>query len=349
MRSYKMLFNKFFLFLSAIFYNLFAYARDLSTKQGVAKPCLTSSTPENTATGLGKAAKGIFHLEAGLQKPFKTSVIIGGISFLFFGTRMYLKHRKNPIETSLSTVILLFFIGLALVGLSFIPAQAKATEMRIILLGAPGAGKGTQAQYLSKLYKIPAISTGDMLRAAVEAKTPFGLEAKKYMDRGDLIPDDIMITLVKERVQQKDCKKGYLLDGFPRTIAQAEALHSSWITIDYVIDIHVPDEDIIERLSGRRVHLPSGRTYHIKYNPPKVAGRDNVTGEHLVQREDDKEVTVRDRLRVYHTKTEPLINYYKKLMEKKDPKAPHYIRILGTGSIKEVQNRLRSAIENDTT
>jgi adenylate kinase len=241
---------------------------------------------------------------------------------------------------------IMFCLGLTLTGISTISAQAKPTEMRAILLGAPGAGKGTQAQYLSKHYKIPAISTGDMLRTAVKMQTPLGLKAKKIMDRGGLVPDDIMIDLVKERLQQKDCEHGYLLDGFPRNITQAEALYNSGIIINYVFEISVPDKEIIERLTERRVHLASGRTYHLKYNPPKVPGIDDLTKEPLVQREDDREATVRDRLRVYHHKTEPLINYYKKLIANKDPRAPRYIQVSGIGEIKEIQQRLQSEIDS---
>lgn len=347
MKSYKMIFSRFLLFFGSIFYNLAACASDFPTKPTIIKPLLSSVTSKDTKFGIEKVTWGFFHFEQGLQKIIKTSALLGGIAFTFFSVQMYLKHRKNPGETSLSTVFLLLFLGLALIGISFIPAQAKPTEMRAILLGAPGAGKGTQAQYLSSRYKIPAISTGDMLRAAVKMKTPLGLKIEKLMDRGDLVPDDIIIDLVKERIKQKDCKNGYLLDGFPRNIAQAEALYNSGIAINYVFEIFAPDEEIIERLSGRRVHLASGRTYHLKYKPPKVPGLDDITKEPLVQREDDKEVTIRERLRVYHSKTEPVINYYKKLIEKKDPKAPRYIRVLGIGAIKDVQHRLQSAIDSE--
>src|SRR5437868_3710774 len=182
--------------------------------------------------------------------------------------------------------------------------------MRLILLGAPGAGKGTQAAFICKRYGIPQISTGDMLRAAVKAGTPLGLAAKKVMDSGALVSDDIIIGLVKERIAQPDCAKGFLFDGFPRTIPQADAMKAAGVKLDFVLEIDVPDEDIIERMSGRRAHLASGRTYHVLFNPPKVDGRDDVTGEELVQREDDKEATVRKRLEVYQRQTRPLVAYY---------------------------------------
>src|ERR1043165_8930835 len=182
--------------------------------------------------------------------------------------------------------------------------------MRLILLGGPGAGKGTQAGFITQRYRIPQISTGDMLRAAVKAGTPLGVAAKKVMDRGELVSDDIIIGLVKERIQQADCENGFLFDGFPRTIPQAEAVAEALADIDHVVEIVVPDDLIVERMSGRRTHLPSGRSYHLKYNPPKTAGKDDVTGEALVQREDDKEETVMKRLSVYHQQTHPPVNYY---------------------------------------
>ena len=216
--------------------------------------------------------------------------------------------------------------------------------MRIILLGCPGAGKGTQAQYLATYFNIPLISPGDMLRTAVKMQTQLGLQVKQIMEKGDLVSDNIIIDLVKERIQQDDCKNGYLLDGFPRTITQAEALQNAGIAIDYVIEIFVSDEEIITRLSGRRVHPASGRIYHLKYNPPKIPDQDDETKENLIQREDDKETVVRERLRVYHEKTEPLINYYKELAIKKNAKPLHYIRINGMGKIEEIQQRIFSAI-----
>lgn len=188
--------------------------------------------------------------------------------------------------------------------------------MRIILLGPPGAGKGTQAQTLTKAFSIPQISTGDMLRAAIKEGTPLGLKAKEVMDAGQLVSDDIIIGLVKERIAADDCKNGFLFDGFPRTIPQAQALVDAGITIDGVVELQVPDEKIVKRMSGRRVHLASGRTYHIVYNPPKVEGKDDVTGEDLVIRADDEEATVRSRLEVYHTQTEPLVAFYKDLADK---------------------------------
>ncbi len=216
--------------------------------------------------------------------------------------------------------------------------------MRLILLGGPGAGKGTQANFIKEKFGIPQISTGDMLRQAVKDGTELGKEAKKYMDAGQLVPDDVIIGLVKERIKEPDCQKGFLFDGFPRTIPQAEALKEAGVKIDYVVEIAVPDEEIIKRMSGRRVHLPSGRTYHIIYNPPKVEGKDDVTGEPLVQREDDKEETVRKRLEVYHAQTEPLVEFYKKWEASGDPNAPKYIRIDGVGTVDEIKERIFKAL-----
>lgn len=210
--------------------------------------------------------------------------------------------------------------------------------MRIILLGCPGAGKGTQAQYLSSHYNIPLISTGDMLRAAIKMQTPLGLQVQQIMQQGELVSDDIIISLVKERISQKDCNNGYLLDGFPRTIAQAEALDDAKITIDYVIEIFVPDHEIVARLTGRRVHLTSGRVYHVKYNPPKIADRDDITNELLIQRDDDTENTVQDRLRIYHEKTEALVGHYKQSDN------VHYIHVDGTGDIKQIQQRILTSL-----
>ncbi len=216
--------------------------------------------------------------------------------------------------------------------------------MRIILLGAPGAGKGTQAQFISEKYGIPQISTGDMLRAAVKAGTPLGVKAKEVMDRGELVSDDIIIGLVKERIAEPDCEKGFLFDGFPRTIPQAEAMVEAGVDIDAVIEIHVDDEEIVKRLSGRRVHPGSGRVYHVVYNPPKEEGKDDVTGEDLVQRDDDKEETVRNRLEVYHNQTEPLVSFYQNLAEKSD-KAPKYVRIAGVGSVEDIKNAVFEALD----
>ncbi len=216
--------------------------------------------------------------------------------------------------------------------------------MRLILLGGPGAGKGTQAKFITEKYGIPQISTGDMLRQAVKEGTQLGLEAKKYMDAGELVPDDVIIGLVKERIKEPDCEKGFLFDGFPRTIPQAEAMKEAGVPIDYVVEIAVPDEEIIKRMSGRRVHLPSGRTYHVIFNPPKVEGKDDVTGEPLVQREDDKEETVRKRLEIYHAQTEPLVEFYKKWQESGDPNAPKYVRIDGVGTVEEIRDRIFQAL-----
>ena len=225
------------------------------------------------------------------------------------------------------------------------PAPAKANNsMRLILLGAPGAGKGTQATQICQKYGIPQISTGDMLRAAVKAGTPLGVAAKKVMDSGALVSDDIIIGLVKERIVQPDCANGFLFDGFPRTIPQAEAMKSAGVKLDVVLEIDVPDAAIIERMSGRRAHLPSGRTYHLKFNPPKVAGKDDVTGEDLVQREDDKEDTVRKRLEVYQSQTRPLVDYYSAWAASGDAQAPRYRRIDGSGSVEQITERAFAAL-----
>jgi adenylate kinase len=216
--------------------------------------------------------------------------------------------------------------------------------MRLILLGGPGAGKGTQATFITQKFAIPQISTGDMLRAAVKAGTPLGLAAKKLMDKGDLVSDDIVIGLVKERVQKDDCQNGFLLDGFPRTIPQAEAVADALVDIEHVVEIVVPDELIVERMSGRRVHLASGRTYHIKFNPPKVDMKDDATGEPLVQRDDDKEATVKKRLKVYHEQTEPLVSYYSEWAASGDAHAPAVHRIEGVGAVEEVRERIFTAL-----
>ena len=216
--------------------------------------------------------------------------------------------------------------------------------MRLILLGGPGAGKGTQATFITQRYRIPQISTGDMLRAAVKAGTPLGVAAKKVMDRGELVSDDIIIGLVKERIQQPDAATGFLFDGFPRTIPQADAMKNAGVPLQHVVEIAVPDELIVERMSGRRAHLASGRTYHIKFNPPKVEGKDDVTGEPLVQRDDDKEATVRNRLEVYHRQTEPLIEYYRKWAATGDAKAPKYHRVDGTKGVEQVRDDVFAAL-----
>jgi adenylate kinase len=211
--------------------------------------------------------------------------------------------------------------------------------MRLILLGAPGSGKGTQATFIKEKEGIPQISTGDMLRAAVKAGTPLGLAAKKVMDSGGLVSDDIIIGLVKERLKEPDCANGYLFDGFPRTIPQAEAMRNSGVELDYVLEIDVDDNEIIQRMSGRRWHPGSGRTYHVKFNPPKVEGKDDQTGEPLIQRDDDKEATVRKRLDIYHTQTKQLIDYYSQWAAKGDARAPKYRRIAGVGSVEEIRSR----------
>ena len=216
--------------------------------------------------------------------------------------------------------------------------------MRLILLGAPGAGKGTQAAFICQKYGIPQISTGDMLRAAVKAGTPLGLAAKKVMDSGALVSDDIIIGLVKERIAQPDCAKGFLFDGFPRTIPQAEAMKAAGVKLDYVLEIDVPFEAIIERMSGRRSHPASGRTYHVKFNPPKVEGKDDVTGEALIQRDDDKEETVKKRLEVYAAQTRPLVDYYSGWAKTDPQNAPKYRKIDGMGSVDDITARAMQAL-----
>ena len=216
--------------------------------------------------------------------------------------------------------------------------------MRLILLGPPGAGKGTQATQICQKYGIPQISTGDMLRAAVKAGTPLGVAAKKVMDAGGLVSDDIIIGLVKERIAQPDCARGFLFDGFPRTLPQADAMKAAGVKLDVVLEIDVPDAAIIERMSGRRVHVASGRTYHVVFNPPKVAGHDDVTGEALIQRDDDQEETVRKRLDVYQKQTRPLVDYYSKWAATGDAQAPRYARISGTGAVDEITQRAFAAL-----
>jgi adenylate kinase len=216
--------------------------------------------------------------------------------------------------------------------------------MRLILLGPPGAGKGTQAAFIREKYGISQISTGDMLRAAVKAGTPLGLAAKKVMDAGQLVSDDIIAGLVKDRLRQPDCGTGYLFDGFPRTIPQAEALKAEGVPLDYVLEIDVPDDEIVLRMSGRRVHPASGRTYHVKFNPPRREGRDDATGEPLVQRDDDREETVRKRLEVYRAQTRPLIRYYGEWAASGDPAAPKYRKISGTGRVEDITARALAAL-----
>ncbi|MBE2257489.1 MAG: adenylate kinase [Rhodobacteraceae bacterium] len=217
--------------------------------------------------------------------------------------------------------------------------------MKLILLGAPGAGKGTQAQFICEHFGIPQISTGDMLRAAVKAGTALGVEAKKVMDAGGLVSDEIITGLVRDRLQQDDCAAGYLFDGFPRTLPQAEAMKLAGIALDYVLEIDVADEEIIERMSGRRVHLASGRTYHLRFNPPTVAGKDDATGEDLIQRDDDQEETVRKRLQIYHSQTKPLLDYYRSWAATGDPLAPKCRRIAGVGSVEEIKKAAFDALK----
>lgn len=217
--------------------------------------------------------------------------------------------------------------------------------MRIILLGAPGAGKGTQAQFITGKFDIPQISTGDMLRAAVKAESPLGLEVKEIMNTGGLVPDETIIALIKDRIKADDCKNGFLLDGFPRTIPQAEALKDEGVVIDYVVEIAVDDEEIVTRLSGRRLHEGSGRIYHVKYDPPKVEGKDNETGEPLIQRKDDSEETVRNRLKIYHQQTAPLVNYYQDWAQKEPEAAPTYVRVEGVGSMDDIRDQILSKLQ----
>jgi adenylate kinase len=217
--------------------------------------------------------------------------------------------------------------------------------MRLILLGPPGAGKGTQANFIKEKFGIPQISTGDMLRAAVKAGTPLGIEAKKIMDAGGLVRDDIIINLVKERLLADDCKSGYLFDGFPRTIPQAEAMKEAGVAIDFVLEIDVPDSEIVTRMSGRRVHMASGRTYHVKFNPPKAEGQDDVTGEALIQRDDDKEETVKKRLDVYHQQTEALVSYYGDWAKSGAAGAPKYRKIDGLGAVDDIRQRAFGALK----
>jgi len=216
--------------------------------------------------------------------------------------------------------------------------------MRLILLGAPGAGKGTQAVAITQKFGIPQISTGDMLRAAVRAGTPLGLEAKKFMDAGALVPDEVIIGLVKDRIQQADCAKGFLFDGFPRTIPQADAMRQAGVGLDYVVEIDVDDAEIVKRLSGRRTHPASGRTYHVVFQPPKVPGKDDLTGEDLVQREDDKEETILKRLQVYHSQTKQLVDYYSSWASRGEPGAPKYRKVAGTGSVEDIREKIFAAL-----
>ncbi len=218
--------------------------------------------------------------------------------------------------------------------------------MRILLLGLPGAGKGTQAQFLIERYRIPQISTGDMLRAAMKANSPLGNEARSYMDRGALVPDPLVIELAKERIQAPDCANGFIMDGFPRTLPQAEALRQAGIDIDFVIEVEVGDGEILRRMSGRRVHPASGRSYHVEFNPPRVPGKDDVTGEPLVQRADDNEETVMKRIETYHTQTKPLVNYYLNWAASGDPRAPNYVNIYGRGSVEHIRDKIFAAIES---
>lgn len=259
---------------------------------------------------------------------------------------------KNQAGMAVNKVLISIFIGLCLVvGALFIfkNQHGEKEKMRIVLLGAPGAGKGTQAQYLSKKFNIPAISTGQLLRNEVKNGTSLGLKVQKIMKTGGLVNDDIVINLIKERIQQNDCKHGYLLDGFPRTLVQAESLIKENIPVNYVIDINVSDNDIVERLSGRHVHMASGRTYHVKFNPPNKPKTDNVTGEPLVQRDDDKKASILRRLEVYHKQTKPLVEYYKNLANvarKENEASLRYIKVDGNGTAEEVKERIAAAMQH---
>jgi len=217
--------------------------------------------------------------------------------------------------------------------------------VRLILLGPPGAGKGTQAAFITEQFGIPQIATGDMLRAAVKARTPLGIEAKKVMDAGQLVSDDIIIGLVQDRLTQPDCRNGYLFDGFPRTIPQADALKDAEVALDFVVEISVPEDEIIKRMSGRRIHPASGRSYHTVFNPPKVADIDDITGEPLVQRDDDREETVRERLAVYRDQTRPLVDYYSTWAASGDPKAPVYVQLSGLGTVEQIRERIFQALK----
>ena len=219
--------------------------------------------------------------------------------------------------------------------------------MRLVLLGCPGVGKGTQAKFIKEKFNIVQISTGDMLRTAINAMTPLGMQVKQIMDEGQLVSDPIMIELVKARVQEPDCVNGFLLDGFPRTLPQAESLHQNHVHLDYIVEIKVPDEELVKRLSGRRVHLGSGRVYHIEHNPPKHPGKDDVTGEDLIQRVDDHEETIRKRLSVYHQQTEPLVKYYINQAQQEPDHSPIHIQINGVGTVKEVKERIFTALSSE--
>lgn len=216
--------------------------------------------------------------------------------------------------------------------------------MRLILLGGPGAGKGTQANYIKEKYNIPQISTGDMLRAHVKAGSELGVKAKAIMDAGGLVSDDIIIGMVKERLKDADCQNGYLFDGFPRTIPQADAMKAAGVPIDFVVEIDVADEEIVKRMSGRRVHVASGRTYHVVFNPPKVAGKDDLTGEDLIQRDDDHEDTVKKRLDIYHAQTEPLVKYYSEWASRGEPGAPRYVKVAGVGKVEGIRDSIFTAL-----
>lgn len=278
-------------------------------------------------------------------------VFIFGVVLTFFSLAQFARQRNDKTKMSLGAIFVLFLIGIGAVGVTTKPIffgkkQVEGKEVRIILLGGPGAGKGTQGQFISERYHIPAISAGEMLRAVAKENTEQGKRVKEIIDGGNLVPDEMIVGLIEERIKQGDCKNGYLLDGFPRKISQAEALNDAGIDIDYVINIYVPDDVVVERLGGRRVHMDSGRTYHVKYNPPKTPGVDDVTGEPLTQRDDDKEETIRNRLEIYHHKTEPLVKYYQIMSTEGGPHAPKYREVDGSGDIEKIKEQIFSIIDS---
>lgn len=277
---------------------------------------------------------------------------ICGVICILFGFVQYGKYSENKGKSSISKIFIPILVGLGLIGIKLIPIpffkESKTIEdeeVRIILLGGPGAGKGTQAKFLAEKYNIPAISTGDILREVAKQDTEIGKKVKETMESGNLVSDDIIVELLKKRIAQEDGKSGYLLDGFPRKLSQAEALRKEGIEIDYVIDIQVDDDVIVERLGGRRIHASSGRTYHVKNNPPKVPGVDDITGEPLTQRADDQEETIRNRLRIYHENTAPLVDYYQDASRKGGENSPKYKKIDSSNNIELVKESIFNFID----
>lgn len=349
-----------FLVIFTMFYSFGVYAEELVLGHGAASSeqllAKSAEVGEKTLGGSGIGigmVQSIFNFVQNMPQSLVIVMIVIGVAVFFSGVVQYSRYHKNKAKTSFGKIVMTFVVGVGLIILSLIPIIIKnhdirRQEVRIVLLGAPGAGKGTQAQYLSKKYNIPLISTGDMLRAAANSGTPLGLKVKQIMKSGGLVSDDVIISLVQDRISQGDCKAGYLLDGFPRTIAQAEALGKANIYIDYVVEIFVPDDDIVARLGGRRIHPGSGRVYHLQYNPPKKFGVDDATGEPLVQRDDDKEETIRQRLKVYHEKTEPLVKHYQALAAEKTDVGHavlRYVRVDGTQSIEKIRDQIFSIIK----